>query len=94
MPVTNGLYGNYTMSSAVAVLYGCHLTVIAILNALLWWLIPRGRELDLIGAIVPIVTFIPGTIVAAFAPHFAPYFWFLGFSGLFARRFIRTRVTG
>ena len=36
LPVTNALYGNYGVSSAVAVLYGLHLTVIAGLNALLW----------------------------------------------------------
>jgi uncharacterized membrane protein len=38
LPVTNGLYSNYRLSSAVAVLYGIHLTTIAALNALLWWL--------------------------------------------------------
>src|SRR5215813_12147730 len=37
LPVTNGLYGNYRLSSAVSVLYGLHLTLIAGLNALLWW---------------------------------------------------------
>jgi uncharacterized membrane protein len=37
LPVTNGLYINYSMSSAVAVLYGLHLTAIAGLNAWLWW---------------------------------------------------------
>ena len=37
LPVTNGLYTNYSMSSAVAVLYGLHLTAIAGLNAWLWW---------------------------------------------------------
>ena len=35
LPVTNGLYGNYGMSGAVAVLYGLNLTAIAGLNALL-----------------------------------------------------------
>src|SRR5271165_1814105 len=32
LPVTNGLYSNYGRSSAVAVLYGLHLTMIATLN--------------------------------------------------------------
>lgn len=42
LPVTNGLYTNYAMSSAVAVLYGLHLTAIAGLNAWLWWTILGG----------------------------------------------------
>src|SRR5438552_11996790 len=39
LPVTNGLYGNYRLSSAVAVLYGIHLTVIAGLNVPVWGLV-------------------------------------------------------
>jgi uncharacterized membrane protein len=90
LPVTNGLYGNYAMSSAVAVLYGCHLTVIAALNAWLWWLTARdGRRREIVGVIFPILVFIPGTAVAAVDPHYAPYIWMLGFGGLLARRFIR-----
>src|SRR4029077_2400130 len=38
LPVTNGLYGVYRLDGVVAVIYGCHLTVIAVLNALLWLL--------------------------------------------------------
>jgi uncharacterized membrane protein len=36
LPVTNGLYGSYRISSPVAVIYGLHMTVIAGLNAWLW----------------------------------------------------------
>jgi uncharacterized membrane protein len=90
LPVTNGLYGNYTMSSAVAVLYGCHLTTIATLNALLWWLAIQGRrDPNIVAAIFPVLVFIPGTMVAAFAPHAAPYVWGLGFGGLLARLVVR-----
>jgi len=91
LPVTNGLYGNYAMSNAVAVLYGTHLTVIATLNAWLWWLIAHGRwHPEIIGAIFPILVFIPGTMVAAIDPHYAPYLWMLGFGALLIRRFVRT----
>jgi len=91
LPVTNGLYGNYAMSSAVAVLYGCHLTSIAALNAWLWWLTAQGRRHpEIVGATFPILVFIPGTVVAAVDPHYGPYFWTLGFGGLLARRFIRS----
>ena len=90
LPVTNGLYGNYRLSSAVAVLYGTHLTIIATLNALLWWIAGRGRlRSEVVGAIFPITVFVPGTVIAAFFPDYAPYFWFLGFGGLVARRFVR-----
>jgi len=90
LPVTNGLYGNYTMSNAVSVLYGCHLTIIATLNALLWWLtVQRRRDPNMLGAVFPVLVFVPGTVVAALAPHAAPYVWALGFGGLLARRFVR-----
>jgi uncharacterized membrane protein len=90
LPVTNGLYGSYRLSSAVAVLYGLHLTTIAGLNAWLWWLATRrGRPPELIGAIFPVLVFVPGTIVAAVAPPYATYFWLLAFGGLLVRRFYR-----
>jgi uncharacterized membrane protein len=91
LPVINGLYGNYAMSSAVAVLYGIHLTVIATLNAWLWWMTGQGRwHPEIVGAIFPIFVFIPGTLVAAVAPRYAPYLWMLGFGALLVRRFIRS----
>ena len=67
LPVTNGLYGNYGMSGAVAVLYGLHLTAIAGLNALLWRLaLGPGYHPELLAASFPVLVFIPGTIVAAY----------------------------
>ena len=87
LPVTNGLYINYTMSSAVAVLYGLHLTAIAGLNAWLWWTILGGRGRETIAALFPLLVFIPGTIVATFAPEVAPFLWFIAFGGLLIRRF-------
>lgn len=87
LPVTNGLYTNYAMSSAVAVLYGLHLTAIASLNALLWWTILRGWGREIVGSLFPVAMFIPGTVVAAFAPHLAPFVWFLAFGGLLIQRF-------
>src|SRR5437764_6060208 len=44
LPVSNGLYGSYRLSSAVAVLYGLHLTAIAGLNLVLWWLATRDGK--------------------------------------------------
>ncbi|MDD1526161.1 DUF1211 domain-containing protein [Bradyrhizobium sp. WBOS7] len=87
LPVTNGLYTNYATSNAVAVLYGLHLTAIAGLNALLWWTILRSWGREIMASLFPVAVFIPGTIVAAFAPHFAPFVWFLAFGGLLIQRF-------
>ncbi|TGN85490.1 DUF1211 domain-containing protein [Bradyrhizobium yuanmingense] len=87
LPVTNGLYTNYAMSSAVAVLYGLHLTMIGGLNALLWWTILRGWSREIMASLFPVAVFIPGTIVAAFAPRMAPFVWFFAFGGLLIQRF-------
>jgi len=92
LPVTNGLYSSFRLSNTVAGLYGLHLTVIATLNAGLWWLANRGdwRDSSFVGAVFAVLVFLPGTVVALFAPQYARYLWFLGFGGLFARRFFRT----
>jgi uncharacterized membrane protein len=91
LPVTNGLYGSYGLSNAVAVLYGLHLTVIATVNAGLWWLINRdGRHRpEFIGSVFPALVLLSGTLVALFAPRYAQYLWFLAFGGLFVGRLFR-----
>jgi uncharacterized membrane protein len=87
LPVTNALYGNYRMSSAVAVLYGLHLTVIAGLNALLWRLaLGPGYHPELLAASFPVLVFIPGTVVAGYEPPYATYFWGVAFFALLIRR--------
>jgi uncharacterized membrane protein len=87
LPVTNGLYGNYRLSPAVAVLYGIHLSVIAGLNALLWWFCPRHSFQEIAAAVFPLLVFLPGTVVAAFVPEYVQYFWGLAFLALLVRRF-------
>ena len=91
LPVTNGLYGNYRLSSAVAVLYGIHLTVIAGLNALLWWFCRRHSWHDIAGAIFPVLVFVPGTVIAAIVPQYAQYFWCLAFLAVLMRRLAAPR---
>lgn len=91
LPVTNGLYTNYAVSSAISVLYGLNLTAIAGLNAWLWWLIVGHWRQELMGALFPLAVFVPGTIVAAFAPRVAPFLWFLAFGGLLIQRFTAAR---
>lgn len=94
LPVTTGLDGNYGQSSsAVAVLYGLHLTTIAGLNSWLWWIATRGQRTrpELAGAFFPLLMLLPGTALAAVAPQYAQYIWLLAFGGLLAHRFGRDR---
>jgi uncharacterized membrane protein len=95
LPVTNGLYGNYRQSSVVAVLYGLHLSVIATLNAWLWWLATRNQHAggEVAGALFPLLVFVPGTALASVAPQYAQYLWLLGFGGLLVRRLFEDRAT-
>jgi uncharacterized membrane protein len=87
LPVTSGLYGNYRLSSAVAMLYGIHLSIIAGLNALLWWLCRKHSSHEVAAAIFPVLVFVPGTAIAAFFPQYVQYFWGLAFFALVVRRF-------
>jgi len=92
LPVTNGLYGSYGMSGAVAVLYGLHLTLIAGLNAILWRLATGpGLHPELAASAFPLLMFIPGTAVAAVAPQYAIYCWLLAFGGLLVSRLLSRR---
>ena len=85
LPVTNGLYGNYRLSGTVAVLYGINLTIIAGLNAVLWWFATRDWP-ELAGAIFPVLVFVPGTVVAAIYPQYVQYFWCVAFLAVVVRR--------
>jgi TMEM175 potassium channel family protein len=92
LPVTNGLYGVFRLDGVVAVIYGIHLTTIATLNALLWFLaLGRGGDRGLLAvATYPVVVFVLGTIVAGFVPVVAQFIWCLAFGapivGWLARR--------
>ena len=92
LPVTNGLYGSYRLDSVVAVIYAFHLTVIAVLNALLWVLALRGRRDPqlLATALFPVVVFVLGTAIAFVSPKVAQFTWCLAFlapmAGWLARR--------
>ena len=94
LPVSNGLYTNYNMSSAVAVLYGLHLTAIAGLNASLWWLVFGGWRHEFIAVLFPVAVFVPGTAVAVVAPQYASYVWFLAFGALLIRRLANAPTPG
>jgi TMEM175 potassium channel family protein len=82
------------MSSAVAVLYGLHLTAIAGLNASLWWLVFGGWRHEFIAVLFPVAVFVPGTAVAVVAPQYASYVWFLAFGALLIRRLANAPTPG
>ena len=92
LPVTSGLDGSYGQSSVIAVLYGLHLSTIAALNAWLWWIATRDwrSRHELYRALFPLLLLMLGTLVAAFAPQYARYFWLLAFGGVLFRRSVST----
>jgi uncharacterized membrane protein len=93
LPVTNGLYGVYRLDGVIAIAYGVHLTVIAVLNALLWLIALRGRgdpEI-LTTVIVPVFVFVLGTVVAAINPAVAQFIWCLAFAAPIAGRLVARR---
>ena len=88
LPVTSSLDGSYGQSNVIAVLYGLHLSTIAALNAWLWWIATRDRRSrhELRPALFALLVLLLGTLVAAFAPQYARYFWLLAFGGVLLRR--------
>jgi uncharacterized membrane protein len=86
LPVTNGLYGSYRLDAVVAVMYGFHLTLIAVANALLWILALRGRHdpYSMVTALFPVFVLVLATAVASVAPQAAQFIWCLAFLSPFA----------
>jgi uncharacterized membrane protein len=86
LPVTNGLYGVYRLDGVIAVIYGLHLTLIAVVNALLWILALRGRHDPylMVTALFPVFVLVLATGVASVAPGAAQFIWCLAFLSPFA----------
>ena len=86
LPVTNGLYGSYRLDGVIALIYGLHLTLIAVVNVLLWILALRGRHdpYSIVTALFPIFVFVLATGVASVAPEAAQFIWCLAFLSPFA----------
>jgi len=81
LPVTNGLYGSYRLDSVVAIVYGIHLTFIAVLNALLWIIALRDRPDSqlLVTALFPVAVLLCATAMAFVDPFVAQFAWCLAF---------------
>ena len=93
LPVTNGLYGAYRLDGVLAVLYGVHLTIIATLNAVLWVLALKGRSDPhlMATALLPVVVFVLGTVIAVFSPRISQVVWCLAFLAPVAGRIAARR---
>jgi uncharacterized membrane protein len=81
LPVTSGLMGSYFASADVIALYGFNLTLISILNTILWVIAAAPRR-DWVAIVAPAfatVIFLIGSIVSVMAPHLARYVWPLAF---------------
>jgi hypothetical protein len=95
LPATNALLGSYGTNSVVEVIYGGHLTVIAVLSAMLWLMALKGRRHweILVPVIVPVFIFPLGTALALVAPSAAPLVWLLAFAAPLLSR-LGERVAG
>lgn len=82
LPATNGLYGAYRHNGPVAILYFSHMTLIASLNMLLWYIAlgrnARGRPF--LAALVPVTLGIAAVTLATINPDYAPYPMLLAFA--------------
>ena len=94
LPVTNGLYGAYRLDGVMAVLYGVHLTIIATLNAVLWIFALSGRSDPrlMVTALLPVLVFVLGTVVAFVSPKASQFIWGLAFLAPFAGWFAGRRT--
>jgi uncharacterized membrane protein len=81
LPVTTGLLGSYIASADVTALYGFNLTLISILNTILWVMAAAPRR-DWAATVAPAfvtLIFTIGSIVSLFEPHLTRYVWPLAF---------------
>lgn len=93
LPATNGLYGGYRQSSVVSIVYFGHLTIIAVLNALLWFLIhaQRRARAQAAAALFPVIVGLAAICCAIYDPTMAQYVMFLGFASPFVGWLIARR---
>lgn len=82
LPATNGLYGAHRESAVVAMFYFGHLTLIAALNALLWFIaLDRAAGSPaFLAAAAPAILGATAVAIASVAPAFAPYPMLLAFA--------------
>jgi len=82
LPATNGLYGAHRESVAVAVVYFSHMTLIAALNALLWFIAVghEGLGRPFLAAVAPVALGVTAVAIATVNPAYAYYPMILAFA--------------
>ena len=82
LPATNGLYGAYRHSAPVAILYFSHMTLIATLNMLLWYIAlgRNARSRSFLAALVPVTLGVAAIVLATINPDYAAYPMLLAFA--------------
>jgi uncharacterized membrane protein len=94
LPISTGLWGRAGATQAVVMIFGTHLTLIALLNLLLWIDVHRSvvAHAQILRSAVALTLFIAALAVGFVRPFFAPFFWCSVFattllSANFTRRF-------
>ena len=81
LPVTTGLLGSYIGSGHVVALYGINLTLISVLNTVLWIIAAAPRR-DWVVTVAPVfaaVIFLAASVLGLLDPHLSRYLWPIAF---------------
>jgi uncharacterized membrane protein len=90
LPISTGLPGGNGAVQAVVMIFGGHLTLIALVNLLLWIDVHRSvvAHTEVLRSSAALALFVAALAVGAVRPYFAQFFWY----SVFATPFISTHV--
>ena len=90
LPFSTGVLGEYGETRPVVVIYGSNLSLIALLNLLLWIDMHRtvAAHAQIVRASLALALFVVALVLGSIKPVFAPYLWF----GVFATSFIGPKL--
>jgi uncharacterized membrane protein len=91
LPISTGLPGSAGSVQAVVMIFGGHLTLIALVNLLLWIDVHRSvvAHTEVLRSSAALALFVAGLAVGAVRPYFAQFFWY----SVFVTPFISSNVT-
>jgi uncharacterized membrane protein len=89
LPISTGLSGRE--QAAVVMIFGGHLTLIALVNLLLWIDVHRSvvAHREVLRSAAALALFVAGLAVGAVRPYLAQFFWY----AVFVTPFISTNIT-
>jgi uncharacterized membrane protein len=96
LPISTGLWGHNGTTSAVVIIYGTHLVLIAFLNLLLWINVHRtvAAHAQIVRSSLALTLFVMALAIGTTLPHIAPYLWFAVFAISFLSRNLTRRLYG